>query len=333
MTIDSEPSRFPLAGLGYVGVSSDKLDDWRSFACDFAGMQQMDAGAGALTLRVDDRRQRFVITDDGGSGFFGFEVGGGGLDALARRLDEAGVAYAELTASEAAQRHVAGGLRCADPDGNRIELFHGPEVASEPFRPGRTMSGFRTGALGLGHAVFLSENPEPMIAFYRDVLGFAMSDFTKAPFEAYFFHTNPRHHSLAVVAAKTRGIHHLMVEVNNLDDVGQGYDIIQQRPKGVGVTLGRHSNDHMTSFYARTPSGFLMEYGWGGLSLDPATWECFELTEGPSLWGHDRDWLPEDMRKLALEMRMQAAVDGRRSVLHVQPGNFEVSDLPVRWAP
>ena len=44
----------------------------------------------------------------------------------------------------------------------------------------------------------------------------------------------------------------------------------------------------MTSFYARTPGGFMMEYGWGGRVVDPATWQAVEMHSGPSLWGHER---------------------------------------------
>ena len=33
-------------------------------------------------------------------------------------------------------------------------------------------------------------------------------------------------------------------------------------------TLGRHTNDQMISFYLTTPSGFHIEYGYGGLQGD-----------------------------------------------------------------
>ncbi len=322
----------PLTRLGYVGVSSDRLGDWASFACDFAGMQQVDSSSRSVAFRMDDQRQRLMVRDDGGHGFFGWETDGSeGLDEVARRLDAAAVAYEPLTAAEAAERSVAAGIRFTDPEGNRVEVFHGPEAATDLFVPGRNISGFRAGTLGMGHAVLLSPNPEPTIRFYRDVLGFRLSDFTHAPFSAHFFHLNPRHHSLAVVQSTTSGVHHLMVELQNLDDVGQGYDIIQQRPDGVGVTLGRHSNDHVTSFYARTPSGFMLEYGWGGLTLDPRTWQPFELQEGPSLWGHDRSWLPPEGRQQALALRMQAAADGLRSPVHVHGDNYDLSDAADRW--
>jgi hypothetical protein len=36
---------------------------------------------------------------------------------------------------------------------------HAPaETASDPFKPGRSISGFRTGPLGMGHAVLHVEN-------------------------------------------------------------------------------------------------------------------------------------------------------------------------------
>ena len=69
------------------------------------------------------------------------------------------------------------------------------------------------------------ENIDPMMAFYVDVLGFGLSDYIEKPFRAYFFHVNARHHSLALIETGRNGMHHLMVELFSLDDVGQCYDI------------------------------------------------------------------------------------------------------------
>ena len=55
-----------------------------------------------------------------------------------------------------------------------------------------------------------------------------------------------------------------MVEVDNLDDVGLTHEIVREHKVPVAITPGKHSNDHMYSFYFRTPSGWLIEYGWGG---------------------------------------------------------------------
>ena len=51
------------------------------------------------------------------------------------------------------------------------------------------------------------------------------------------------------------------------------------------MSLGRHTNDMMTSFYVRTPSGFEIEYGTGGLLVDEENWKV-ETYDATSFWGH-----------------------------------------------
>jgi catechol 2,3-dioxygenase-like lactoylglutathione lyase family enzyme len=169
----------------------------------------------------------------------------------------------------------------------------------------------------MGHAVLNVERVEDVLPFYRDVLGFRLSDYALQPFKAFFLHANSRHHALALIETGRSGLHHLMMEVVGFDDLGQGYDLAQLEPGRVATTLGRHSNDHMTSFYVRSPSGFLIEYGWGGRDIDPATWAPVEMTMGPSLWGHDRDWLPEETKAEARALRLQAAAEGIRAPLKI----------------
>ena len=53
-----------------------------------------------------------------------------------------------------------------------------------------------------------------------------------------------------------------------------------------GMTLGQHTNDRVLSFYVQTPSGFLMEFGAGGITVDDATWTPVDW-ETSSYWGHN----------------------------------------------
>lgn len=318
-----EPAEHALQSLGYIGVSSERLDDWHDFASNVLGLQLADQSRNSRTFRMDDRKQRIVV-DGEQERFFGWEVNdSAALDRIANQLDAHGTPYQPM-GTLVGQRFVRDGIRLHDPAGNPLEIFYGAETTADPFVPGRNVSGFRTGALGLGHAVLTAPDIEPLVSFYTGVLGFRLSDWVLEPFKAFFFHLNPRHHSLAIVEAPFVGVHHLMVEMMMLDDVGQAYDIAQSRTDQIGVTLGRHTNDNMLSFYAKTPSKFLVECGWGGRTLDPDDWEPFELVDGPSLWGHDRDWLDEDGRARAREMRMDAAVRGSRAPVHVQDGNYDV---------
>jgi len=281
---------------------------------------------------MDDRKQRVIIARGMPKSFYGWEVAdAAALDALAARLDAAGVTVTRGSAALAAERHVKDLIVFADPIGNRLEAFHGAAVAAEAFRPGRTISGFRTGPLGMGHAVLTIERLDDVLPFYRDLLGFGLSDYILKPFRAFFFHVNPRHHSLAFIETGRNGVHHLMVELFSLDDVGQGYDIALMDKESIGVTLGRHTNDHVTSFYSRSPSDFMVEYGWGGRLVEPGKWTAEEYTIGPSLWGHDRRWLPEDKRAEARDMRLKNAADGVRYPVEVIAGNYRLMPGTCPW--
>jgi 2,3-dihydroxybiphenyl 1,2-dioxygenase len=317
-----------LQSLGYIGLRANNVDDWLSYGTRLLGMQVADKSAATLALRMDDRKQRVIIHADGGQGasFLGFEAANGAaLDALAAKLESHKVGVARGARTLADERHVADLIVFHDPAGNRIEVFHGAEVASDTFTPGRAISGFRTGPLGMGHVVITAARSDDLIPFYRDILGFRLSDYFVRPVKIHFFHLNPRHHTLGILETGTNGIHHMMVEVNFLDDVGQGYDIAQMTPDLVRQTLGRHINDHMTSFYSANPSNFLVEYGWGGRSIDPDNWTPKEVVEGPSLWGHERLWLPPEARSEARAMRMKLAEEGLRIPVDVVEGNHKLA--------
>jgi 2,3-dihydroxybiphenyl 1,2-dioxygenase len=323
-----------LQALGYAGFGSDALEDWRQFGTNLVGFQAVERGNSLLAFRMDDRKQRIVI-DRGmaaGERFFGWEVKDAAvLDALAARLDGANIRVTAEPAALASARHVAALISFRDPAGNRLEAFHGAETDTTPFSPGRSISGFRTGPLGLGHVVLTVENIEAMLPFYVDLLGFHLSDYIERPFRAYFFHVNPRHHSLALIETGKNGMHHLMVELFSLDDVGQAYDIALEEPDRINVTLGRHTNDFMTSFYAKTPSAFLVECGWGGREIDPSSWQPVEMHDGPSLWGHDRVWLAPADRNVAREMRLNAAKQGLRAPVQVMEGNYRLMSGTCAW--
>jgi 2,3-dihydroxybiphenyl 1,2-dioxygenase len=322
-----------ILGLGYAGFGSDALDDWRQFGTSLVGLQAVERGNSMLAFRMDDRKQRIVIDRAlaEGTRFFGWEVAdAAALDQLAARLEQAGVAVTAEPPSLADARRVRGLISFHDPAGNRLEAFYSAEIDDTPFKPGRSISGFRTGPQGLGHAVLTVESIEPVMGFYVDVLGFGLSDYIEKPFRAYFFHVNPRHHSLALIETGSNGMHHLMVELFSLDDVGQSYDIAWKEDR-VNVTLGRHTNDFMTSFYAKTPSSFMIECGWGGREIEPSTWQPVEMFDGPSLWGHERVWLQPADREVARDMRMRAAASGLRAPVQVIEGNFKLMSGTCPW--
>lgn len=315
-----------LKALSYVGIEVARLDDWRRYATGLLGLQLADGTERTACFRMDERRSRLLLEQGDADGRLtvGWEVeDAAALAAFCDRLDRHRTAYARASGSLADRRGMKDMVVLQDPSGHTVEVGWGPAVAHEPFLPGRALSGFRTGALGLGHVVLTVKDFAAMRTFY-EALGFRCTDYITQPFPAYFFHINQRHHSLALIGTGRDGVHHLMMELMSLDDVGQAYDIAL-RDEWVGVTLGRHANDLMTSFYAKTPSPLMIEYGWGGKLVEPAGWQAQECTLGPDLWGHERSWLPPAQREAALRMRLNAAASGARAPVQVLAGQFELS--------
>jgi len=66
-----------------------------------------------------------------------------------------------------------------------------------------------------------------------------------------------------------------------------------------------------------------VEYGWGARSIDVDNWVAKERPEGPSMWGHDRVWLPDEVRENARKMRMGLAQQGYRRPVQVIEGRTE----------
>jgi 3,4-dihydroxy-9,10-secoandrosta-1,3,5(10)-triene-9,17-dione 4,5-dioxygenase len=291
-----------LKSLGYLRIEATDVAAWREYGLKVLGMVE-GAGTidGALYLRMDDFPARLVIVpgERDHVAASGWECANAAeLQDIRDRLDTAGVPYKEGTAEELADRKVVELISFEDPSGNTLEAFHGVALQHR-----RVVSPyghrFVTGEQGLGHVVLSTSDDEAALRFYRDVLGFRLRDSMRlppqmvgrpadgAPAWLRFFGCNPRHHSLAFLPMPTpSGIVHLMVEVEEADDVGLCHDRALRRKVPMSATLGRHVNDLMLSFYMKTPGGFDVEFGCEGRQVEDDTWVAREST-AVSLWGHD----------------------------------------------
>ncbi len=311
-------------GLGYSGMQARDLDAWRKFGADVLAMQVIEHDTDTLALRMDERCQRVLVQrgDTDAPAFFGFEaINAQELQATINALETAGVLVTRASEKELALRRVAAMAWCLDPSGNRIEIFHGQALGKGALALPRPHGGFRTGALGMGHMVLHVEDIETSSRFYRELMGLRLSDYMVKPYRLMFLRANPRHHSVALLQSPRSGVHHVMFEVLALDDVGRSYDAALENWR-IGQTLGRHANDWVLSFYAFCPAGFMMEVGWGGRTVDEATWAPREVTHGGSLWGHDRLYLDEERRRIANEARRGVVKAGLGAPVQVTRGQY-----------
>jgi 2,3-dihydroxybiphenyl 1,2-dioxygenase len=284
-----------IEALGYIGLEVSDLPRWADFAGTMLGLEVVARADGQTDLRMDDYAWRLRLNEGPRDdlSFIGWEVKDAAqLASLASRLEGAGITVEVLSAAIVAERCVAAAIRFADPEGNVSEAFYGPLQRTD--RPMISSQGvrFKTGRQGLGHVVLSCRDLEAMQAFYTDMLHFRLSDVINTevvpgrPLSMRFLRCNARHHSLALAPVPIpKKIVHLMFEVQDVDDVGRAMYRCLDAKVHLSMTLGRHSNDEMLSFYPLSPSGFDIEYGWGGLAVDDQTWHVL-THQATSAWGH-----------------------------------------------
>jgi len=283
--------------LGYLGLTTTKLDEWPTFSETVLGMMPVSAPDGELRYRIDDQAWRISITagpeDD--IAYAGYEAAStADFEDVKSRLTAMGIAFHNGDEHLKRKRQVTDLICFKDPQGTNIEVYYGPDLATEvPFTSPVGVKGFKTAQQGLGHIFLLSTEIPALRQFYMDALGFTLSDIIHMPLgtpesvDLEFYHCNKRHHTIGMAPVKLpRKLHHFMLETHNLDDVGYALD--RARDNGIPVTmgLGKHTNDRMISFYVRSPGGFEVEFGYDGVAIDEH-WRITRHTSASS-WGHRR---------------------------------------------
>jgi 3,4-dihydroxy-9,10-secoandrosta-1,3,5(10)-triene-9,17-dione 4,5-dioxygenase len=292
-----------LKSLGYITISTKDIARWRQFAFGVLGFAEgKGPDSSALYLRMDERAARIIIVPGETDRVItvGWEVRDhAALQRVKAALDGAGVAFKELSVQEADARRVEEVITFEDPAGTTLEVFHSAVLDHSPVV---TPFGakFVTGDQGLGHVVVPATDPNGLVDFYTEVLGFRSRGAFRVPLPAEFgpirvrfLGINARHHSLAICPAMHQqdpGLVHVMVEVDTLDAVGQALDRVTTDGFLVSSTLGRHTNDKMVSFYVRAPGDWDIEFGTDGMRVDERYYTAEEIT-ADSYWGHQ--WVSE----------------------------------------
>ena len=139
-----------------------------------------------------------------------------------------------------------------DPDGNLFTFGLGrvEDMTDTPL-PGR-----------LQHVVLRTTDPEPMLAFARDVLGFKLSDQVRdgeGTLRACFLRTDSEHHSLAIFRAPEARHDHHSFEAPDWSWMSRWAD--HMASKGVPLVwgIGRHGPGNDFFFMVEDPDGNLTE--------------------------------------------------------------------------
>jgi 3,4-dihydroxy-9,10-secoandrosta-1,3,5(10)-triene-9,17-dione 4,5-dioxygenase len=287
----------PIRSLGYIRWRTTKPAEWVAFATHILGlMPSMGPDSDTHYFRIDERPYRLAVVEgaDAGIDAIGLEVGDDReLASVCRDLEDWGAKVVPAEPAEADRRLVSGLAHWTDPSGINVELFYGPILDHEPVVT-PLVSGFVTGEMGMGHVVVGSSAVVDALIAYRDVLDMHCRNTMRLrlspdlpPISMWFLGCNPRHHTLGLIGMEwPRTMAHFMLEAASIDDVGRAYDRCIDAGVPIAMSLGKHTNDHMISFYCVSPDEVQVEFGFGGVHVyGPEMPPTYEITK-VSFWGH-----------------------------------------------
>lgn len=285
-----------IIGMGYLGIETSKLEEWRTYGPEVMGFQlaaSPQTDPDSLYFRTDDRRHRFALHPGkiDRIAYIGWEARGKlEFQAAVQRFRDAGVEVEVGDAALCELRGVKAVIRFRDPVGYQHELFYAQKWMPRSFTPGRPHGGFVADSRGLGHVVLITpEFPPELEQFFTQVMGFHYYGAGAGKGTTAFYRSklnNSTSHDIAFGYGPGKmGIQHIGLFVKALRDVGETFDIVKQRNIPLMMTLGEHTQDPHISFYHFSPGGFAFEVI---TELEPWHHDGFELNpEKLSKWGHE----------------------------------------------
>jgi len=134
----------------------------------------------------------------------------------------------------------------------------------------------------MGHTILFSADIDASERFYREVLGFRLSD--KNPGLVTFLNTGAGDHHVFGFAQSTHsGLHHTSFEVADLDEIAMGAQRMADKGYATGWGLGRHTMGSNLFHYIRDPWGSWTEY-FSDIDQITEDWVGREWDVPPAIW-------------------------------------------------
>jgi len=231
------------------------LDTSVKFYTDCWGLQPVARDGGAIYLRATGADHHALVlhrSDKIGllSANFAAEDKAS-VDALYGRAMANGIEVVRAPQERAAIAGGGYGFSCRLPEGEEISI-------SSDVREHVTALDDKTRPNKFSHVVFRTERCEETEAFFRDFLGFKVSDRTD---NIHFLRCASDHHSVALARVAGPGLHHMAFELPDLDSLMRASGRLKRHGFEVEHGVGRHAGpgDNIFSFFV-DPNGFAAEY-------------------------------------------------------------------------
>lgn len=173
------------------------------------------------------------------------------------------------------------GVQFVDPEGRLVELSVDRFAVSPKDTNGREAIPRK-----LAHIVLNTVDIDAACAFYTDVLGMRVSDWSEH--QMAFLRCNADHHVIAFNQAPWTSVNHVAYEMPTVDHFMRGIGKLRQTGLTPEWGPGRHGPGDNTFSYFTDPSGLVCEYTSEVAQIDEDSWLCRVWPRTPELsdqWG------------------------------------------------
>jgi catechol 2,3-dioxygenase-like lactoylglutathione lyase family enzyme len=244
--------------LAHVGLNAVDLSKQAEFYNDKWGLQRVDEFGGDMFFRAEGPAHHVLTLHSAGATgihHVALEVAStDDIDRAHEELQQAGVDVVVAPAQEL-EPGIKKAIRFRDPDGFLVELVAGVDAISDPFTEMRDAR-----PQDLNHVVLNVASADRSEAFYRDLLGFHMTDRFVGGLS--FWACNANHHSLAFGEARDgqASFHHAAFEMKDWEEWTRAIFYAGERGLKRLWGPGRHLFGSNLFSYYKDPEGNTVEY-------------------------------------------------------------------------
>ncbi len=289
-------------GLRSVDFAVRDLEQSKAFYQDVWGLREVCRENGSIYMRATGRDHHVLgLHEAPRSALRSVNLAApdrAGVDALHGKASSTGADIVDAPHALPAVTGGGYGFSLRSPEGQMItisaDVAEHDEAAADSSQPKR-----------LSHVVLNAARYDEQLAFFRDVLGFRLSDTTDI---MDFLRCCTDHHSVALARAQGASLNHLAYELPDVEGLLKGAGRLRHNGFEIGWGIGRHGpGDNVFSYFIE-PSGFVTEYTTGMEQVDneaydwhgPAYWETACLR--PCRWGLAGRPTPEMSRAMGGEL-------------------------------
>jgi catechol-2,3-dioxygenase len=243
--------------LAHVGLQAQSLQNQAEFYNDRWGLERIDEYGREMFFRADGPDHHVLTLHEGGeSGLHHVALQVATVDEVDRAHEELLARGLEIVTPPTLDLEpgIKKALRFRDPDGFLIELVAGVESVSDPFKHAEVKP------RALNHVVLSVQSQDASEAFYRDTLGFKLTDRFIGGLS--FWACDANHHSLAFAEARdgNAAFHHAAFEMRDWEEWMRAVFYAGERgiPRAWGP--GRHLFGNNLFSYYKDPEGNTVEY-------------------------------------------------------------------------